>query len=64
MWLFGAFPYLFFLILFLLFQPKEKKKDMDALKQELDIDDHKVPIAELYRRSNTNPDTVSYPPIT
>ena len=30
---------------------------MDSLKQELEIDDHKVPIADLYRRLKTNPDT-------
>lgn len=32
---------------------------MDALKQELDMDDHKIPITELYRRLQSNPDTVS-----
>lgn len=31
---------------------------MDSLKQELEIDDHKIPIADLYRRLKTNPDTV------
>lgn len=36
-----------------------KSKDLNNLKQELEIDDHKIPIAELYRRHNVNPDTVS-----
>jgi sodium/potassium-transporting ATPase subunit alpha len=35
----------------------DKEKKLDNLKQELDIDDHKVPIEELYRRLHTNPDT-------
>lgn len=30
---------------------------MDNLKQELDLDDHKIPIEELYRRLGSNPDT-------
>ena len=34
-------------------------KDLDDLKQELEIDVHKVPIEELYQRLQTNPDTVS-----
>nr|CAH0111942.1 unnamed protein product [Daphnia galeata] len=34
-----------------------KSKDLNNLKQELEIDDHKIPIAELYRRHNVNPDT-------
>ena len=32
---------------------------MNELKQELDIDDHKIPIEELYQRLGTNPETVS-----
>jgi sodium/potassium-transporting ATPase subunit alpha len=36
-------------------QAKEQK--MDNLKQELDLDDHKIPIEELYRRLGSNPDT-------
>ena len=38
---------------------KGDKKDLNELKQELDIDDHKVPIEELYHRLGTNPETVS-----
>lgn len=37
--------------------PKKKEKDLDNLKQELDIDDHKIPMEELFRRLHTNPDT-------
>lgn len=37
----------------------KKGKDMNELKQELDIDDHKIPIEELYQRLGTNPETVS-----
>lgn len=36
------------------------KKDLNELKQELDIDDHKIPIEELYQRLGTNPETVSF----
>ncbi|CAE1329103.1 ATP1A [Acanthosepion pharaonis] len=39
-------------------QEKKKKKkgeDLDELKQELDMDEHKVPIEELYRRLGTDP---------
>ncbi|CAG7835367.1 unnamed protein product [Allacma fusca] len=36
---------------------KPKGQDLDNLKQELEIDDHKVPIEELFRRLHTNPDT-------
>ena len=39
---------------------KGDKKDLNELKQELDIDDHKIPIEELYQRLGTNPETVSY----
>ncbi|KAK4025784.1 hypothetical protein OUZ56_014831 [Daphnia magna] len=35
----------------------KKGKDMNELKQELDIDDHKIPIEELYQRLGTNPET-------
>jgi hypothetical protein len=38
--------------------PKKAGKDMNELKQELDIDDHKIPIEELYQRLGTNPETV------
>lgn len=37
---------------------KDKKaQNLDNLKQELDLDDHKIPIEELFRRLQTNPDT-------
>jgi len=38
---------------------KKLKKDqnLDNLKQELDLDDHKIPIEELFRRLQSNPDT-------
>ena len=32
---------------------------MNALKQELEIDDHKIPIAELYKRLKTHPENVN-----
>jgi sodium/potassium-transporting ATPase subunit alpha len=38
---------------------KKTGKDLDALKQELEIDVHKVQIEELYRRFTTDPDRVS-----
>ncbi|KAF2355314.1 P-type ATPase [Trinorchestia longiramus] len=46
--------------------PKSKKKakrgtqekgDLNDLKQELELDEHKVPVEELYQRLQTNPDT-------
>ncbi|XP_076050682.1 sodium/potassium-transporting ATPase subunit alpha isoform X3 [Oratosquilla oratoria] len=48
--------------------PKSKKKvskkktkggehDLDDLKQELELDEHKVPFEELYQRLQANPDT-------
>ncbi|XP_070549083.1 sodium/potassium-transporting ATPase subunit alpha-3-like isoform X2 [Ptychodera flava] len=33
------------------------KKDLDELKKEIEIDDHKIPIDELYARHQTNPET-------
>jgi hypothetical protein len=39
---------------------KKAGKDMNELKQELDIDDHKIPIEELYQRLGTNPETVNF----
>ncbi len=38
---------------------KDKKAEMDELKQELEMDEHRVPIDELYARLGTNPETVS-----
>jgi len=35
----------------------KKAQNLDNLKQELDLDDHKIPIEELFRRLQTNPDT-------
>lgn len=38
---------------------KQKKVDnLDDLKQELDIDYHKIAVEELYQRFGTHPDTV------
>lgn len=37
--------------------PKKGEKDLDDLKQELELDEHKVPIEELFQRHQTNPDT-------
>jgi hypothetical protein len=31
---------------------------MNELKQELDMDEHKIPAAELYKRLKTSPDKV------
>lgn len=40
---------------------KAKKADnLDDLKQELDIDYHKITVEELYQRFSTHPDTVRY----
>jgi hypothetical protein len=44
------------------FQSRKKAKkgdNLDDLKQELDIDYHKISFEELYHRFSTNPDTVS-----
>ncbi|KAB7506692.1 Sodium/potassium-transporting ATPase subunit alpha [Armadillidium nasatum] len=38
-------------------KPKKGEKDLDDLKQELELDEHKIPIEELYQRLQTNPDT-------
>lgn len=38
---------------------KERKEKLDDLKQELDIDFHKISVEELYQRFNTHPETVS-----
>jgi sodium/potassium-transporting ATPase subunit alpha len=36
---------------------KTKKKDMNELKQELELDDHKIDISEFYKRHEVNPKT-------
>nr|AFU25683.1 Na+,K+ ATPase alpha-subunit 1B [Lygaeus kalmii] len=36
---------------------KQKKGDLDDLKQELDIDFHKISLEELFQRFGTNPET-------
>lgn len=38
---------------------KKKGKEMDELKRELELDEHKVPIQELYRRYGCDPSKVS-----
>jgi len=38
-------------------QPKKEGKKLDDLKQELELDEHKVPIEELFQRLTVNPDT-------
>nr|CAB3224447.1 sodium/potassium-transporting ATPase subunit alpha-3-like [Phallusia mammillata] len=35
---------------------KKEKKDMDDLKQELEMDEHRIPIEELFQRLNSDPD--------
>jgi sodium/potassium-transporting ATPase subunit alpha len=39
--------------------PKPKKDNLDDLKQELDIDYHKITSEELYQRFQTHPENVS-----
>jgi len=57
------FVWIFLVILFsLYFQSRKKAKkgdNLDDLKQELDIDFHKISLEQLYQRFSTNPDTVS-----
>ena len=36
---------------------KPKQENLNELKQELDIDFHKIPISDLYQRLGTNADT-------
>ncbi|CAH1393568.1 unnamed protein product [Nezara viridula] len=36
---------------------KQRKGDLDDLKQELDIDHHKISVEELYQRFGTHPET-------
>ena len=36
---------------------KTKKKDMNELKQELELDDHKLDIEAFYKKHDTNPKT-------
>lgn len=37
---------------------KSKKENLDELKQELEMDEHKIPIEELYARLGTDPTMV------
>ena len=37
---------------------KKGKKDLNELKKEMDIDEHKIPIAELYKRLKSHPENV------
>ena len=37
-----------------------KKENLDDLKQELDIDYHKISPEELYQRFQTHPENVSF----
>lgn len=37
---------------------KSKKENLDELKQELEMDEHKVPIEELYARLGSDPSMV------
>lgn len=37
-----------------------KKENLDDLKQELDIDHHKISPEDLYQRFQTHPENVSY----
>ena len=39
--------------------PAAKKENLDDLKQELDIDFHKISPEELYQRFQTHPENVS-----
>ena len=38
--------------------PKKGEKDMDDLKQELEMDEHRITFEELYARYKTDPDKV------
>lgn len=40
--------------------PKKKTENLDDLKQELDIDYHKISNEELYQRFQTHPENVSF----
>lgn len=40
--------------------PPKKKDNLDDLKQELDIDFHKITSEELYQRFQTHPENVSF----
>ena len=37
---------------------KKGKENLENLKQELEMDEHKIPIEELYERLGTDPNTV------
>jgi hypothetical protein len=38
---------------------RKGKEELDELKQELEMDEHKVPLGELYERLGTDPNVVS-----
>ena len=39
---------------------KKGKENLENLKQELEMDEHKIPIEELYERLGTDPNTVCH----
>nr|KAG5691923.1 hypothetical protein BaRGS_000632 [Batillaria attramentaria] len=43
---------------------KKGKEDLDDLKQELEMDEHKIPIEELYDRLGTDPNSLTPPKTT
>lgn len=43
--------------------PPKKSANLDDLKQELDIDFHKVSQEELFQRFHTHPENVSHVPL-
>ena len=56
------FPTFLIILFSLYFQSRKKAKkgdNLDDLKQELDIDYHKISLEQLFQRFSTNPDTVS-----
>ncbi len=42
---------------------KKGKKDLSELKRELELDEHRVPIDELYRRYCSDPKKVPFTPV-
>jgi len=35
---------------------KAEENNLDDLKREMDIDDHKIPVEDLYKRYETHPE--------